>query len=523
MATRTSKDTKKRGNSAGKAAKKSPKYHNHRKFMEGSTWDRQLKLFVKGCAPYAKDRCRSAVMAVRSALHTLAAGLGRIRIPHGVQLTVFLTASVALVVYAAMTMLYTTATTVSFNGEELATVASEEEAVAARMSVERAVSDVVGYRYTLEDSAVSYSTGLTYRSLVEGKEKLENELNDRVDVVAHGYALYVDGVFVGATQTAGALEALLDQVSAPYRNENTVSIEFVEDVEVVECDLAVEKFTNLAEIALLLTSTKEGEITYTVEKGDCWSVIAQDHNMTNKELLALNPGYDIDKLQIGDVLLISNAVPYLTVIATQMEYYVADVPYDVEYVDDDTMWEGDTKILSKGVLGTADISALVTYQGATELEREVITENILTEPVTQVEARGTKERPNWAPTGTFRWPASGSITSRFGYRNIFGSTSFHGGLDIANSIGTNIYASDGGIVTYAGWMSGYGYLVRIDHQNGYTTYYGHCSELLVSVGDKVYKGQHIAEMGSTGRSTGSHVHFEVRYQGERKNPMNYLP
>lgn len=90
--------------------------------------------------------------------------------------------------------------------------------------------------------------------------------------------------------------------------------------------------------------------------------------MTNKELLALNPGYDIDKLQIGDVLTISNAVPYLTVVATQMEYYVADIPYEIEYVDDNTMWEGDTRVVSKGVYGTADTVARVTYQGTEEVE-----------------------------------------------------------------------------------------------------------------------------------------------------------
>ena len=285
----------------------------------------------------------------------------------------------------------------------------------------------------------------------------------------------------------------------------------------------MEKFTNLAEVALILTSTKEGEVTYTVRKGDCWSVIAQDHDMTNSELLALNPGYDINKLQIGDELIISNAVPYLTVVVTQMEYYVAEVPCDIEYVDDNTMWQGDTRIISKGVPGTADTSALVTYPGATELKREIVDQIILTEPVTQVEARGTLERPSWAPTGTFRWPAHGRLSSPYGYRYIFGSRSFHGGIDIANSKGTNIVAADGGIVTYAGWMNGYGYLVRINHQNGYETYYGHNSSMLVKVGQKVHKGQHIAEMGSTGRSTGNHCHFEVRYNGQTKNPMNFLP
>ena len=523
MATKTSKEKHANKKAARQAAKKVSDYRRGRQFPESSSLPRQLKLLAEGCAPYVKDRLTSAVRAVRGALHTIAAALSKIRIPRFVQLGAFLTASVVLVVYAALTMFYTTATTVSFNGVALATVASEEEAAAVRMSLERSISDVVGYDYTLEDSAVSYSTGLMSRSNVEDSETLEKALSRQLSVVEHGYALYVNGEFVGATQTEGALEGLLDQVAAPYRNENTVSIDFAENVEILECDLPVEQFTNLAEVALLLTSTKEGEITYTVKKGDCWSVIAQDHDMTNSELLALNPGYDIDKLQIGDELIISNAVPYLTVVVTQMEYYVAEVPCDIEYVDDNTMWKGDTRVISKGTPGTADVSALVTYQGATELERQVITETILTEPVTQIEARGTQERPSWAPTGTFRWPAHGRLTSPYGYRYIFGSRSFHGGIDIANSKGTDIVAADGGVVTYAGWMSGYGYLIQIDHQNGYKTYYAHCSKLLVGVGTKVHKGQHIAEMGNTGRSTGNHLHFEIRYNGERKNPSNYLP
>ena len=508
---------------AKKAARKAQDYRSRRQFPESSSLFRQLKLFILGCMPFVKDRAKTTLRHLRSALHTAAVALGKIRIPQFVQMTAFLAASVALVAYLSFNILYTTATTVSFNGVELATVASEEEAAAVRMSVERSISDVVGYEYTLEDSQLSYVTGLTYRTAVEDSEKLQDALNAQLDVVAHGYALYVDGVFIGATQTEGALEELLEQVSAPYRNENTIEISFVENVEVVECDLPVEQFTNLAEVALLLNSTKEGEVTYTVEKGDCWSVIAQDHHMTNSELLALNPGYDINKLSIGDVLIISNAVPYLTVVVTQMEYYVADIPYEIEYVDDNTMWQGDTKVLSKGSYGTADTVARVTYQGAVELERVIESQDMITEPVAEVQARGTVPRPSWAPTGTFRWPTNGNITSPYGYRYIFGSRSFHGGIDIANSKGTNIYAADGGIVKHAGWMSTYGYLVIIDHQNGYTTYYAHCSKLLVRVGDKVHKGEHIAEMGSTGRSTGSHLHFEVRYKGERKNPINYLP
>lgn len=508
---------------ASRAETKVPRYRIRKRFPESNQSLRQFQLLLIGSMPLLRRKLSGARYRVKSSVSNISE---RTRSGSAFRMrpactAVFLCASVAIAFLSAYLVLYTTATTVAVGGQEMGVVASEEEAQAAKLSVERSVSDVVGYDYTL--SGMTCTTGLTFRRDVGDEAQLEAALADTVDVVAHGYALYVDGQLIGATQTEGALETLLSQASSPYRNENTISIDFVEDVVIRECDLPVEDFTNLSDIALLLNSTKAGEVTYTVEEGDCWSVIAQDHALTSDELLKLNPGYDVDRLHIGDVLLISNAVPYLTVRATQMEYYVAELPYDVEYVDDDTMWEGDTRVITRGAYGSADTVAQVTYEGAEEVERIIREQTVLTEPVTEVQARGTLERPSWAPTGSFRWPCSGNLTSYFGYRSIFGGTSFHSGIDIANKYGTDVVAADGGEVIYAGWMSGYGYLVQIDHGNGYVTYYGHNSSLLVSVGDKVYKGQHIAEMGSTGRSTGNHCHFEVRLNGERQDPLDYLP
>ncbi len=498
----------------------------NRRFPESSSASRQLQLLLAGSMPLLRQKVCGAAYQVRSFFSTLALKIKTRRAGNDhrfVQTAVFLAASLLLTIFAANRVLYTTATTLFFEGKELGTVASEAEAQAAVENVESSISRMLGSRYSLSPESLSYTTGVAYRGALVEEADLEEALSQSLRVVEHGYALYVNGDFIGATQTEGALDELMAQVATPYRNENTVSIDFVEEWEIRECDLPLEDFTNLADVALLLNSVKAGEQTYTVEAGDCWSVIAEDHNMTSQDLLRMNPGYDIDKLQIGDVLVTSQQVPYLTVRATQMEYYVADIPYEIEYVDDNTMWEGDTRIITKGAYGTADTVARVTYEGVNEVERVIESQTTITEPVTEVQARGTLERPSWAPTGSFRWPTSGSITSKYGYRNIFGGSSFHGGIDIANSYGTDIVAADGGVVCYAGWMSGYGYLVQIDHQNGYVTYYGHNSSLLVSVGDKVFKGQHIAEMGSTGRSTGNHCHFEVRVNGERTNPMNLLP
>ena len=122
-------------------------------------------------------------------------------------------------------------------------------------------------------------------------------------------------------------------------------------------------------------------------------------------------------------------------------------------------------------------------------------------------------------SGMFMRPVSGgTITSPYGAR----SSGFHTGLDIAVPTGTPVYAAAGGTVTKAGWQGGYGYLVVIDHGNGYQTYYAHNSSLCVSVGQSVSMGQNIAYSGSTGNSTGPHLHFEVRINGATQNPQNYI-
>lgn len=128
-------------------------------------------------------------------------------------------------------------------------------------------------------------------------------------------------------------------------------------------------------------------------------------------------------------------------------------------------------------------------------------------------------------TGALLWPASGPITSPFGWRThpIFGTQRFHSGIDIGADYGDPISAADNGTVIFSGWMGGYGKAVIIDHGGGISTLYAHNSELLVEEGYRVYKGQTISRCGSTGYSTGPHLHFEVRENGSPVSPMGYLP
>ncbi len=123
------------------------------------------------------------------------------------------------------------------------------------------------------------------------------------------------------------------------------------------------------------------------------------------------------------------------------------------------------------------------------------------------------------------WPAQGRISSPFGERispTNRRTTEFHQGIDIANSSGTAVKAAGSGIVTYSGYNGGYGRMIIISHGYGYTSVYAHNSQNLVEVGDQVEEGEVVARMGQTGRATGPHLHFEIRVNGEPKNPMSYL-
>ncbi len=420
---------------------------------------------------------------------------------------------------------FTFATVVRYNGKDVAAVESRSAAKRVVSLAEAVTGETTGAAFTFEDDAVDYSFALVERDTLVPREQLQRKLTEAVGLASYGYSLIVNDEVIGSTVYAGALESLLEQLKEIYSSPDTLTIDFLEDVRIAEGYVPTESIMNLGQIAEVVNSTKSGEVTYTVVKGDTWGRIAANNDMTNAELELLNPGYNINRLSIGDVLTISNAVPYLTVRVTERQNYVEDIQYDISYEDDSSMYQGDYRVISKGAYGTADVVADVVYVNGVEEERTVLSSVTLTEPVTEYRAQGTKPRPSWFPTGSFRWPTTGRITSYFGYRNtgIKGASTNHKGIDIACRYGTPIYAADGGTVSYSGWWGSGGYTIIIDHGNGYKTYYEHNSSLLVKKGTHVYKGQQIARAGSTGVSSGNHCHFGIQKNGTYVNPLNYLP
>lgn len=140
----------------------------------------------------------------------------------------------------------------------------------------------------------------------------------------------------------------------------------------------------------------------------------------------------------------------------------------------------------------------------------------------------TKSSSRYSANSPYSWlvthplPDLKRVSSDFGGRTMGGRAEHHSGLDLSAPSGTPIYATGPGIVTKSGWGTGYGQYVEINHGNGYITRYAHASRLIARVGDQVQAGEHIANVGCTGRCTGPHLHYEVVKDGQRKNPSSYL-
>ena len=173
----------------------------------------------------------------------------------------------------------------------------------------------------------------------------------------------------------------------------------------------------------------------------------------------------------------------------------------------------------------SDIKALEREQQQIESDYNAI-KNELNSALAAQNKSGSGASVSYNGNGTFLWPSAAStrITSSFGYRThpISGKQLLHRGIDIGAPLGSDVLAAEAGRVVTSGWNNSYGYYITITHGGGYVTLYAHNSKLLVSAGDNVTRGQVIAKCGSTGNSTGPHIHFEVMINGELKNPLNYL-
>jgi murein DD-endopeptidase MepM/ murein hydrolase activator NlpD len=221
----------------------------------------------------------------------------------------------------------------------------------------------------------------------------------------------------------------------------------------------------------------------------------------------------------GQELIITVPEAKLSVEWNEEKYYEEIYDAPVVYIDNDAWYTNQTKTHQEPSAGFRKVIANEFYENDKMVRREIIKEEIVMEAVAKIVERGTKIPP------TYIKPLSGGrLSSGFGKRKAptKGASTYHKGTDWATPTGTAIFASSGGVVARAGWGSGYGYVIYIDHPDGRQTRYGHLSKILVKVGQSVKQGDRIALSGSTGVSSGPHIHFEILIRGKQVNPLNYI-
>ena len=299
------------------------------------------------------------------------------------------------------------------------------------------------------------------------------------------------------------------------------TMDFAEKVEIVEVYLPESQLTPLEEAINLVVMEQETPSIYEVVSGDTLSEIAIKVNIPMDKIIEMNDSLEDETstLHIGDKLYITVPEPELSVTRVEENYYEEIYDADIQYIDNDEWYTTKTVVHQQPSAGFRKVIADVTYMNDKEISREILKEEVVMEAVAKVVERGTKIPP------TYIKPISGGRqSSPFGRRSAptKGASTYHKGIDWATPTGTAVYASCGGTVTRAGWGSGYGYVVYIDHEDGRQTRYGHLSKVLVSVGQQVKQGEKIALSGNTGVSTGPHIHFEILINGTQVDPMKYL-
>ncbi len=351
------------------------------------------------------------------------------------------------------------------------------------------------------------------------------EYNKTVEAKFATTAIIVDGnPVVYCRDEADAIKVLaMLKESYSLGKEQLKSLQFVENVTIGEVKAPLSKFDGYKQPFELVQDIKRGTDPvepYTVQEGDSFLDIAEKSGLTVDQILEANPHLLEQKyLVVGQKINLTLNKPLINVKTVEVISYDAPIDYEIIEHPTDRLFEGEYDVKVEGAKGTSNFVAELVCINGVEQSRNIISEEVVVAPVSRELIVGSKVAPPKKGTGVFIAPSRGYvITSPYGNR----SYGFHTGIDLAMPFGSDVKAADGGVVVKAGWRADFGYHIIIDHGDRKSTLYAHCSELLVQPGDKVFQGQRIALSGSSGRSTGPHLHFEIRIDDIPTNPGNYV-
>ncbi|NMH70746.1 M23 family metallopeptidase [Bacillus sp. RO3] len=393
---------------------------------------------------------------------------------------------------------------------------------------------------------VTYIPENVFSAVKTNNQQVMESLNQSLSVEANAFALLINNKPVAYLKDEKAAEEALKAFKLNYVTEEELKelesrekvdssnplpalkenetrlleVSFKEEVGLEQMQVKPEELKSSEEAAEFLKKGTLEEKAYKVQEGDVLGTIAEDHQLTTGKLLELNPELkEDDAIKVGSELNVTVYEPLLHVLVKKEAHKIEKIAYDKEVVEDSSMNKGDTKVKQEGQDGEKSVTFETTEVNGSQIEKNVKEEKKLKDPVKYIVVKGTKATPSRG-SGNFAWPTNGGyISSKQGPR--WGK--MHKGIDIARPSDPTIKSVDNGRVISAGWDDGgYGNKVVIDHGNGYKTIYAHLKSISVSAGQTVERGQKIGIMGSTGESTGVHLHLEVYKNGSLINPLDVL-
>ena len=417
----------------------------------------------------------------------------------------------------------------SYNDQFLGYVKNQDDVLRITEMVQKELSKDKDIQVVIDEDDIDFERVSSVNKDItpDTSDEVLRRLTYMGDLNVKAWGVYVDDRRVGAVAKKETAADVLKNLEKRYSSGKEGAViekaEVQEKIEVKKCNTDLRNVLDTEEMTDRLCTDEERESVHVIAEGETLSKIAEFYHTTEEKILKDNNGMDPAQMTAGASIVIKQTTPPVTVRITEKRDYDHVIEYKTEEKRTDEMYEGEEEVQQEGEDGEEEISErYVSINGKiNDEDTKILNRKVIKKAVTKVVLIGTAERPPSVGDGVYIWPMESgyTLTSRYGYR--WGR--LHAGIDLGTRVGNDVVAADGGIVTRAGYFGGYGLCVDIDHQNGQSTRYGHLSQTLVDVGDEVYEGQHIAEAGNTGFSTGPHLHFEIHINGNSTDPLGYLP
>ena len=361
-------------------------------------------------------------------------------------------------------------------------------------------------------------------------DSLIDTLLDGSAIKATVYTITVNDKVMATLGSMKEASEVLNIIADKYLPEEGDYIgKFIDDVKINGVTTVLEDVNvqDPKEAAAYLIAGDSEERRYAAIEGDTIENICEILGILEEELITLYRGYDFDNIGEGDIFGSTLTFPYLRYETVGMENSLEDVPFDTVEEKTNALYLGQREVKSEGELGEREVTRSVTRVNGRTTNAVEINSVTVREPVSEIISVGTMmvvsddayvgPSDGWGGGGN--GPLGRPLNGWYLSRSVGGG---HAGADMIAPRGSPIFASEYGVVTFASVYGGYGNLLIVDHGNGLQTYYAHCDTLNVGTGQGVQRGQQIATVGSTGRSSAYHLHFEVRVNGEVQEPLNWI-